>query len=40
MNTSTEARWFRAYQAWKAARNPSFKNYWLSVMQHLRKEFN
>ena len=37
---SAESRWFSAYLAWKAARNPAFKEYWMNVMKELRKEFN
>lgn len=37
---SAEARWFSAYQAWKRAQNPSFKEYWWNLMLHFRKEFN
>lgn len=37
---SIESRWFSAYLAWKAAKNPKFKEYWLGVMEHFRKEFN
>ena len=37
---SAEHRWFSAYQAWKRAQNPAFKEYWAGVMEHFRKEFN
>lgn len=37
---SAEYRWFSAYQAWKRAQNPEFKEFWLGVMKHLQKEFN
>ncbi len=37
---SPEYRYFQAYKAWKAAKNPVFKQYWWSVMEHFRKEFN
>lgn len=33
-------RWFSAYQAYKRAQNPVFKEYWANVMAHFRKEFN
>lgn len=37
---SPEARWYSAYQAYNRAQNPAFKEYWLGVMTHFRKEFN
>ena len=37
---SAEYRYFNAYLAWKAAKNPKFKEYWEGVMEHFRKEFN
>lgn len=37
---SAEHRWFSAYQAWKRAQNPAFKEYWWNVMAHFKKEFN
>lgn len=37
---SAEHRWFNAYQAWKRAQNPQFKEYWAGVMAHFKKEFN
>ena len=33
-------RYFSAYEAYKRAKNPQFKAYWLGVMEHFRKEFN
>lgn len=33
-------RWYSAYQAYNRAQNPTFKEYWLKVMNHFRKEFN
>jgi hypothetical protein len=32
-------RYFNAYLAWKAAKNPKFKEYWEGVMAHFMKEF-
>lgn len=37
---SAEDRWFSAYEAHKRARNPKWKAFWQSVMDHFRKEFN
>lgn len=37
---SPEYRYFQAYKAWKAAKNPVFKQYWEGVMAHFQKEFN
>lgn len=37
---SAEHRWFSAYQAWKRAQNPAFKEYWWNVMAHFKKEFS
>lgn len=37
---SPEYRYFNAYLAWKAAKNPEFKEYWEGVMAHFRKEFS
>jgi hypothetical protein len=37
---SPEYRWYNAYQAYRRAKNPDFKKFWLGVMQHLSKEFN
>lgn len=36
---SPEYRYFNAYQAWKRASNPSFKEYWLGVMKHFSSQF-
>jgi hypothetical protein len=40
MMRSAESRWYSAYQAYNRAQNPTFKEYWLKVMNHFRKEFN
>ncbi len=40
MMRSAEQRWFSAYEAWERAQSPAFKQYWLGVMAHFRKEFN
>lgn len=37
---SPEYRWYNAYQAYSRAKNPTFKEYWYGVMQHLSKQFN
>lgn len=37
---SPEYRWYNAYQAYRRAQNPQWKEFWLSVMDHLRAQFN
>lgn len=37
---SSEYRWYNAYQAYRRAQNPAFKEFWFGVMKHLSKEFN
>ena len=37
---SAEERYFNAYQAWKAAKNPKFKEYWGKVMDQFKKSLN
>lgn len=36
---SAEYRYWQAYQAWKRAKSPAFKEYWQSLMNHFSKEF-
>lgn len=37
---SSEDRYFSAYQAYNRAQNPKWKAYWLSLMNHFKKDFN
>lgn len=37
---SPEYRWYNAYQAYRRAQNPAFKEFWYGVMKHLSKQFN
>lgn len=36
---SPEYRYFKAYQAWKHAKNPEWQAFWLRTMKHFSKEF-
>lgn len=39
MQVDVYSRWYRAYTAYNRAQNPLFKAYWLSVMDHIKKDF-
>lgn len=37
LNKSSEYRFFNAYEAYRRAKNPAFKQYWYEVMQYIWK---